>query len=433
MSHSKQSRRAFLKKSSAAAVALTIIPRHVLGGKGYYPPSEKINIGFIGTGKLANGYFKNFTKLPEAQVIAACDVYSAKLEYFKSQVDAFYAEEKSNPGSNACVTYSEYRDLIANKDIDAVIVATPDHWHAIQSIEAMKAGKDVYCEKPLAHTIFEGRSMVKAAEMYGSVVQTGSMQRSWEKFRQACELVRNGYLGEISKVIVNVGDPAIAYNLPSEPVPEDMDWDRWCGPGPVNPFNTILSPSLKIKLWPQWRRFREYGGGILSDWGAHMFDIAQWGLGMDRTGPVQFIPPKDPDAKRGLKMIYANGVEMIHEDFDRGWGVRFIGSEGSLDVSRKFIDSKPEIIAETEIKTTDRRLYHSENHYQDWIDAIKKRTKPIADVETGHRSASVCNLANIAYQVNKKLKWDPVNEKFKGSKEANSLLTKIYREPFVLP
>jgi len=432
MSKSQQSRRDFLKKSSVAAVALTIIPRHVLGGKGFLPPSDKINIGFIGTGKLANGYFDNFAELPEIHIIGASDVNRNKLAHFKSQVDKFYAEAKSKPGYNDCKTYSEYGELLENKEIDGVVVATPDHWHAIQSIEAMKAGKDVYCEKPLAHTIFEGREMVKAAEKYGSVVQTGSMQRSWEDFRHACELVRNGYLGEITKVLVNVGDPAIEYDMPGEPVPEHLDWDRWCGPAPVNPFNTILSPPLTMKMWPMWRKYQEYGGGILSDWGAHMFDIAQWGLGMDKTGPVLLLPPEDPDAKRGLKMIYANGVEMVHEDFDRGWAVRFIGSEGSLDVSRSFLDSKPEIIASTEIKTTDKRLYFSENHYQDWIDSIKKRTLPITDVETGHRSASVCNIANIAYRLNKKLKWDPVKEEFKGNKEANALRSKTYREPFVL-
>jgi predicted dehydrogenase len=275
--------------------------------------------------------------------------------------------------------------------------------------------------------------MVKASEKYGRVVQTGSMQRSWKDFRHACELVRNGYLGEISKVIVDVGDPAIAYDLPGEPAPEHLDWDMWCGPGPLNPFDNILSPSLDEKMWPQWRVYREYGGGILCDWGAHMFDIAQWGLGMDGTGPVKFIPPGEAGAKRGLKMIYGNGIEMVHETFNRGWSVRFIGSEGSLDVSRKFLDSKPEKLATIEIKTSDERVYFSDNHYQDWIDAIHKRSKPVADVETGHRSASVCNLANIAYWLNQELDWDPQKEKFIKNREANKLLTKKYRKPYTLP
>jgi predicted dehydrogenase len=296
----------------------------------------------------------------------------------------------------------------------------------------MKAGKDVFCEKPLAHTLFEGRQMVESADELGRVVQTGSMQRSWPNFRKACELVRNGYVGEISKVIVSVGDPALKCELPEEPQPETIDWDRWVGPAAMRPYNHILAHPIGTEGWAMWRNYMEYGGGILSDWGAHMFDIAQWGLGMDDTGPVKYIPPEDPGAKRGMKMIYANGIEMVHEDFDRGWAVRFIGSEGSLDISRSFLDSKPEIIAQAEIKSGDERLYLSDNHYQDWADAIRNRTQPVAPAEIGHRSASICNIANIAYQLNRTLEWDPVAEEFKGDEEANSLRTKSYREPYIL-
>jgi predicted dehydrogenase len=432
MNKQQTARRDFIKKTSFALASLAILPRHVVGGRGYVPPSDKINIGFIGTGRLANGYFDRFAKLPELNILGACDVNQKKLNHFTSQVEKFYQEEQSGSKHPPLKTFKDYRELLSMDQLDAAVICTPDHWHAIQAIDAMKAGKDVYCEKPLSHTIFEGREMVNAAIEYQRVVQTGSMQRSSRDFRHACELVRNGYLGEIRRVLVNVGDPAIPYDLPGEPVPSYLDWDAWCGPGPVNPFNTIVSPPLDYKEWPQWRRYREYGGGILCDWGAHMFDIAQWGLGMDRSGPVKFIPPEDPEAKRGLKMIYSNGVEVVHEDFGRGWAVRFIGTEGSLDVSRSFLDSDPSSVAKTNIKNSDERLYYSENHYQDWVDAIRNRTDPIADVETGHRTASVCNLANIAYRLNEELDWDPVAEKFKGNKKANSLKTKKYRKPYTL-
>jgi predicted dehydrogenase len=432
MKKTDHSRRKFLQQSALAAAAITIVPRHVLGGKGFTAPSEKINIGVIGTGKLANGYWKNFAKLPEIHVMAACDVYQAKLQKFKEAVDQYYAEIAGNSNYSECKIFSDFNELIGLNEIDAVIVATPDHWHAIPSIAAMEAGKDVYCEKPLAHTVKEGRAMVEAASKFGRVVQTGSMQRSSKGFRHACELVRNGYVGDIKQVIVSVGDPAIPCDLPEQPTPEGLDWDRWIGPAPLWPYHAELAPPDTSGPWPMWRNYWEFGGGILSDWGAHMFDIAQWGLGMDESGPVKFIPPEDPKAVRGLKMIYANGVEMIHDDFDRGWAVRFIGSEGTLDVSRQFLDSKPEQIATTKIKSSDTRLYYSDNHYADWVDAMKKRSVPVTGVETGHRSASVCNLANIAYRLNRTLEWDPVKEKFKGDGEANKLRTKKYRKPYTL-
>jgi predicted dehydrogenase len=176
----------------------------------------------------------------------------------------------------------------------------------------------------------------------------------------------------------------------------------------------------------------EFGGGGVADWGAHMFDIAQWGLGMDHSGPVRLIPPDDPDAKRGMKFIYANGIEMYHEDFGRGWAVRFIGSEGSLDISREFLDSVPENIAQAEIKADEKHLYHSDNHYADWINAIRSRTRPAADVEIGHRSATVCNLANIAYLLRRPLNWDPVKEHFVKDAQASKLLSRKYRKPYTL-
>ena len=423
------SRRRFIRQSAAAAAAVTIIPSHLIGCKGVNP-SDKIRLGFIGTGKLMSDLFREFAKLEDVIILAGCDIDSKKLARFKDNVKQFYAGLEE-PKDVEIDTYHNYEELIAREDIDAVVIATPDHWHAIPSIAAMKAGKDVYCEKPLAHTVFEGRTMVNAARKYERVLQTGSMQRSWADFRKACELVVNGYVGDISKVLVNVGDPAKACDLPGEPVPDYLDWDRWVGPAQMRPYSPVLAPPIEDDGWPRWRDYREFGGGIIADWGAHMFDIAQWGLGMDNSGPVKLIPPESPDAVRGLTMFYDNGIEMVHEDFGRGWAVRFIGSEGSLDVSREFLDSKPETIALQKIKDYDQRLYLSENHYANWINCIKTREKPVADVEIGHRSASVCNIANIAYWLRRPLEWDPVNELFNDD-EANKLLTKEYREPFTL-
>jgi len=423
------SRRKFLK-GIAAAGSFIIVPRFVLGGPGYVAPSDQIGIGFVGVGKQARGLSSRFSKLQGARIVAGCDVDKKKLAFFAEHVSS-QMHTHQNRSANIAV-YEDYEELLSNKNADAIVVATPDHWHAIMSIAAMKSGKDVYCEKPLAHTIEEGRAMVKAVKKYKRVLQTGSMQRSREDFRRAVEIVRNGYLGEVSKVLVSVGDPAISCNLDSKPAPEELNWDKWIGPAPKRGYNPGIAPPISDDVWAQWRQYKEYGGGILSDWGAHMFDIAQWALDMDNSGPVLLLPPSDPLATRGLKLIYDSGVEMVHEDFGRGFAVRFVGSKGSLDVSRSFLDSDPVDLAEIKIGDGEKRVYESNNHYQDWLDAIKNRTQPICDVETGHRSASICNLANIAYELRRPLRWDPKKEKFAKDKEANSKLTKIYRKPYRL-
>ncbi len=431
-STSSNSRRNFLKQSAVLAGSFAIIPRHVLG-RGFLAPSDKLSLGFIGIGKQTRGLVNRFIQQTTAEVVAGCDVFESKRAWFEQYASEKYAEHRQVKDRKGIQTYASYESMLTRDDIDGIVVVTPDHWHAIPVIAAMKAGKDVYCEKPLAHTVREGRAMVKATQKYGKILQTGSMQRSNNNFRLACELVRNGYLGEIEKVLVNVGDPEIPYDLQAEEMPKGLDWDRWCGPHAVVAYHhTLAPPTVDTKFWPQWRAYTEFGGGILCDWGAHMFDIAQWGLGMDSSGPVKWIPPTDPKAVRGLKMVYANGIEMIHEDFGRGWGVRFIGSKGSLDVSRQYLDSKPDNIVSATIKDSETHLYDSKNHYIDWLDAVKKRSTPICDAETGHRSASVCNIANIAYHLNRPLDWNPDKEKFAGDGEANKLLTKKYRKPYKL-
>ncbi|MEO5998383.1 MAG: Gfo/Idh/MocA family oxidoreductase [Chitinophagaceae bacterium] len=422
-------RRSFIKTTIKASIAFTILPRFVLGGKGYIPPSDKITLGFIGTGKQARGLVKNFA--PRAQVIAASDVDSQKLNLFKLITEKLYADVTGKPSYTSLKASADFRKILQRKDIDAVVIATPDHWHAVATIMAANAKKHVYCEKPLAHTIEEGRAMVMAVRENKIVLQTGSMQRSQKNFRLAVELVRNGYVGDIKEVLVNVGKPAIACDLPKDPVPAVLNWNNWLGPAKSRPFNAELAPPVEKDIFPNWRSYKEFGGGILSDWGAHMFDIAQWALDKDRSGPVQFFPP-DGAAHKTLTMLYDNGIIMKHEDFGRGFGVRFIGTKGSLDISRSFLDSVPGNIATSTIQANQSHVYSSDDHYTDWLDAIKSGKPPICDVETGHRTSSLCCLANITYWLNRPLKWDPVNEKFLGDREADNYLKASIRAPWKL-
>ena len=426
------SRRNFLKTSSLAAASFSIVPSYVMAGSGKIAPSDKINLGFIGVGRQGTGLGSRFFDLPETQIVAACDVDQTKLDRFVNDINQKYAEANGKGSYKGLKSYSKYEKLLKRKDIDGVVIATPDHWHAITSIDAMKAGKEVYCEKPLTHTIKEGRAIVNAVEKYEKVFQTGSMQRSSPNFREACELVRSGHLGEIKEVKVSVGDPPKPYNLPTEPTPDYIDWERWIGPSQMVGYHSDLAPPIPEQFWPKWRDYKEFGGGYTADWGAHMFDIAQWALGMDDSGPVEIIPPQDRSAVRGLKLIYENGVEMTHEDFGRGNAVRFIGTEGVVDISRQFLESLPNGLIRSNMKDDKVSLYKSDNHYQDWFDAIKTRKQPICHAEIGHRSASVCHLTNIGYALGRSLRWDPVKEAFKDDAEANKLTGKEYRSPYLL-
>ena len=414
----KNNRRKFLTDAAKATIAFTIVPRFVLGGKGYTAPSDKINLGFIGTGKQGRGLMNAFAD--KAQVIAGSDADSQKLSLFQSLTEKKYAVLADKITYKGFKGYANFQEILRRKDIDAVVIATPDHWHAVITIMAANAGKHVYCEKPLAHSIEEGRAMVNAMKKNKKILQTGSMQRSRANFRQACELVRNGYIGTIKEVLVNVGDAAIPYNLGEETKPANVDWDAWVGPAPFNPFNAELSPPVEKDVFPNWRLYKEYGGGMVSDWGAHMFDIAQWGLGMDKSGPVKILPPEAP-AVKGLVLEYANGVRVKHVDFGRNYGVRFIGDKGKIDISREYLDSDPVNIATATIQPNEIHLYNSADHYLDWLDCIKTGKQPICDAETGHRTSTVCCLTNIGYWLRKPLDWDPVKEQFTNSPEANQL------------
>ena len=422
----RMSRRHFLGTGLAAATTFTIVPRHVLSGSRFIAPSDQITLGFIGTGMQGRGLLGSFAD--KARIIAACDVESRKLERFKTLTEEQYT--KLGSSAKGFKTCKDFRELLANKEIDAVVIATPDHWHAILVIEAAKAGKDVYCEKPYSHSIEEGRLMVQAIDKYKRVNQTGNMQRSWKNFRDACQLVRNGYIGDIIEAKVCCGPPPKKYDLAPEPKPAHIDWDMWIGPAVYNEFNAELSPPLEREIFPNWRDYKEYGNGMTADWGAHMFDIAQWGLGMDDTGPVAIYPP-DKDHKH-LTFVYDNGVKMTHEDFGRGYAVRFIGSKGVVDISRGFFETLPGNLTKQQFRDSDIKLYESNDHYQDWLDGIRARRQPISTAEIGHRTATVCFLANIGYELQRPLFWDAAKEEFVNDSEANKLRSGYVRKPWEL-
>ena len=422
----EMSRRRFLGSGLAAAAAITIVPRHVLGGSGIIAPSDQISLGFIGTGKQARGLIGSFAN--KSKIIAGCDVDSRKLDRFKTLTEEQY--KRAGAANHTVKTFGDFRELLKVKEIDAVVISTPDHWHAIQTIESAKAGKDVFCEKPYSHNIEQGRLMAQAIEKYKRVNQTGNMQRSWKNFRVACQLVRNGHIGEVVEVKVSCGPPPKKYDLAAQPKPDYLDWEMWVGPAVFNPFNAELSPPLERDIFPNWRNYKEYGGGMTSDWGAHMFDIAQWGLGMDDSGPVAIYPP-DKDHKH-MTFVYANGVKMTHEDFGRGYAVRFIGRRGVIDISREFFETLPGKLVNHQFTDSEIKLYESNDHYQDWLDGIRARRQPISTAEIGHRTATVCFLANIGYELQRPLFWNPAKEEFVNDAEANKLRSGYVRKPWTL-
>ena len=421
-------RRSFLQTVSTAALAApTLISSTAWAAGKKLLPGDRIVMGFIGVGTQGRGLLSGFLRSKETQVVAVCDVDTTRRENAKKTVEDYYAKQTDRGAYKGCAVYEDFHDVIARKDIDAVCIATPDHWHAIPVVLAAKARKDIYCEKPLSLTIYEARAMAKAVRKYNCVFQTGSMQRSSSEFHKACELVRNGRIGKVQQVLVDVGAPSKWCDLPEEAMEPGLDWNFWLGPAPLRPYNSVLSPRGVHKHFPDWRNYREYSGGMMTDWGAHHFDIAQWGLGMDDSGPVEIIPPADPKVTKGLKYIYANGVEVIHGD---GGGITFIGTEGKILVNRGKFQATPESLANDPIPENGVHLYKSTNHQNDFLQCVRSRKRPICDVEIGCRSVTVCHLGNLAYWNHRRLKWDPVKEKFVGDKEANTWLNPPKRAPW---
>jgi predicted dehydrogenase len=338
-------------------------------------------------------------------------------------------ESKSGDRNKGIATYQYSEELLARKDIDAVWVTTPDHWHAPLSNAAMKAGKDVYCEKPLTLSIREGRVLVETARRYGRILQTGSQQRSERAFRKACEMVRNGWIGEIKAARARLGEFALPAPLAAEPIPQDFDYDRWLGSTPWRPYN---AQRVLGNYGGGWRKYFEYGARKNGDWGAHHFDIIQWALGMDNSGPVNFLP-KGFEGAEYQSHIYADGTRVWkNHPVKNGQMIQFIGDKGEVLVSRGGrLETTPVELASREPGPNEIRLYASDHHEGDWISCIRSRKQPICPAEIGHRTATVCHLNGIAERLNRPIKWDPANEQIIDDEFASRWMDRPHRAPYV--
>lgn len=429
MPQSKTITRRHLIKTGAATAALAafpyFMPARALGRSGRISANERISLGLIGVGNMGGGHLHDFLGNAEVQVTAICDVDAVKRAAAKKKVEEQYAAEIESGAYRGCAGYNEFERLLERADIDAVLIAVPDHWHAIVAIAACRAGKDVYCEKPLSLTIREAEAMTAAARRYGTVFQTGSQQRSSGNFRLACELVRSGRIGKLIKVNVGIGAPSTDKQFAPEPVREGLDWDRWLGPAPWAPYN---SERCSGDYSGGWRLVRDYSGGMSTDWGAHHYDIAQWGMGMDGSGPVEIIPPVEPYAE-GLRFIYGSGVVM-----ERGGanGILFTGSDGKIEVNRGYFKTWPESIGKEPLGPNDVHLYASPGHQVDWLNCIRSRRRPICDVAIGASSVTVCHLSNIAYWLGRPIRWNPETREIIGDDEAARWLDRPKRAPWRL-
>ncbi|MCE9607054.1 MAG: Gfo/Idh/MocA family oxidoreductase [Planctomycetia bacterium] len=421
-------RRDFLATAAIATAAPFAASRSVIAAPKTPVANERLTLGFIGMGKQSRGHLQWALNNPQTEVVAVCDVHDLRLEDAAVAVGKKYGERKKSGSAVTCASYRDFRKLLARDDIDGVVISTPDHWHAIPSILAARAKKHVYCEKPLSLTISESRAMVAAARENKIVFQTGSQQRTefGGVFRKAVEYVRSGRIGRVKTVRVGVGAPAKPCDLAEEPTPKGIDWNLWNGPSPERGFSHILCPLDVHNHFPQFRLYREYACGMLADMGAHHFDIAQWALNKDGTGPVEIHPPEQGET--GLRFVYADGVEMFHGGPS---GCTFEGTEGTIYVDRKGIESTPKSILETPLGEKDFHLPDvGGNHKQNWLDCIRTGEKPVADVEIGARTAQVCQLANIGYQLRRSLKWNPDREEFLDDAEANRLRSRENRSPW---
>ena len=422
-------RRQFLGSAAAGiAVPALLGPQIQAQDRPGQGPNNRINLGFIGIGMMGRGHLQSFLGNRGVQVVAVSDVHRVRLQDALERVHRAYGADRKAGTYRGCASYNDFRELLERRDIDAVVISTPDHWHAIPAILAARSRKDIYCEKPLSLTIYEARAMARAARDNHVVFQTGSQQRTEFSghFRKAVEYVRSGRIGRVRTVRVGVGAPSRPCDLAAEQTPEGIDWEMWNGPSPARAFSHVLCPLKIHSHFPAWRNYREYAGGLLADMGAHHFDIAQWALDMDHSAPTEIHPPERGNT--GLRFVYANGVEMFHGGPS---DCRFEGTDGRIDVSRGGISSTPAAILQQPLGERDFHLPAvPANHRQNWLDCIRTRRQPVADVEIGARSAQVCHLANIGYQLRRVLRWDPAREEFIDNSEANRLRYRENRTPW---
>lgn len=424
MAKRRFSRRQFLRGAAAAGVASAfpnIVPASALGKNGATAASERIVMGVIGSGLQGTSNLRGFLRFGDVQMVAIADVDAGHREEARAIVNEKY-------GNQDCAGYNDFRELNARDDIDAVIIATPDHWHVLTAIDAVKSGKDAYVQKPLAWSVEEGRALSDAVAKHGRILQTGSQQRSDRRFRQACELARNGRLGTLK--YVNVGIPSnnkfVGATWSPEPVPEGFDYDFWLGPAPWAEYH-------HQRCHYEFRFVLDYSGGQVTNFGAHNLDIAQWGLGMDDSGPIEVsgngvFPASGlftTATKVYFECTYANGVKLVCKTGNSG--MTFEGTEGSVYVDRNRIRAEPASILDEPIGESEIRLYKSRNHYRNFADCVLSREQPICHAEIGHRSSTICNIGNIAMRLGRTLPWDPKRERFVNDREANKMLGRKMR------
>jgi predicted dehydrogenase len=397
------SRRNFLKLGAAAALAAPFVMT-AKGAAAVTAPGKRIVMGGVGIGKMGSGDLRSFLGFPEVQMVAVCDVRKLHRDNAKEAVDQKY-------GTKDCVAYNDFRELIARDDIDAIHIATPDHWHAAIAIAAMRRGKDVYCQKPETLTIREGRQMVDTARRFGRVFSGGS-QRVYGDHLQLAKQVWAGELGKVTAVHVACGGPSWPCNLPGEPMQEDIDWDLWLGPAPWAPYNDKRCNGTFSINGTGWRSWRDYSGGGMTDWGAHRFGAAMFITDMRGEGPIAVTPPNGKDVPL-LTYEFANGVKYYHG-----------GGKSNLDVIGNPAERVP-AKAMPHYKS-------SSSIYGDFVHCVQTRERPFRDIEFAHRTTTVCHLGNIAYQLQRPLKWDPVKEEFPGDDQANRFLDRAKREPWTI-
>jgi len=456
----KNSRREFLATAGNGLVASSllsgfpaIVPSSVFGATS---PSNRINVGAIGVGRIARGHdLPGIWECDDARIVAVCDLDRRRMADAQTLVNGHYAGKTGKP-YDGVTGYASYRELLANKDVDAVVISTPDHWHALIGIDAVEAGKDVYLQKPASLTIAEGRALSDAVHRSGRIFQIGSQQRSSPQFRYAAELVRNGRIGQLTTVEVGLpGDPSGNVE-PEMPVPKHFDYEAWLGSTPYVYYTEKRVHPIVGYDRPGWLRCEQFGAGMITGWGAHHVDSAHWAMNTEHTGPVEIWGtaefPKsglwDVHGSFKTEALYADGVKMtISGDFPNG--IKFTGTEGWVFVSRgnetvtssdpvaKLKDAKalsasdPKIIASV-IGPNEIHLYESKEQHRNWLDCVRSRQQPIAPVEVGHRSCSACLLHHIAMKTRRKLFWDPVKERFKNDDAANAMLSRPQRWPYVI-
>jgi len=433
----KITRRRLLKQAAGIATGAIVLPYAVpsssLGKVGGIAASDRIVMGCIGTGGQGTHNTRAFLGNASVRMVAVCDVVEARQQKAKNLVDQHY-------GDQGCAAYSDFRDLLAREDIDSVVIAPQDHWHALIATAAARAGKDMYCEKPLGVAVTEGQAMRDAVRRYGRVFQTGTQQRSDRKFRFACELARNGYLGKIHTVKVGAPGPEYkrTYRKPpaEEPIPPGLDYDMYIGPAPMNPYNGGRL------AWPDWYLIWDYCAGFIVNWGVHHLDIANWGCPavssepaeVECTGSYRDDGLTDNINDWQAEFTYQSGLRMTYTDtgHPNKQGCLFEGDKGWVHVNRGGIWAEPEALLKVQIKPDEIHLGDSTSHHANFIDCVRSRRDPIAPVEAGHKASYLGLVPEIACRLQRKLKWDPAKERFVGDAEANSMLTRPMRSPWHL-